>query len=64
MDLVRGLDPLLLIPLVGAVLLLWGLAKRTQPLIWFGLAGVLALPLVALANRVLSGEFPLPDLFS
>jgi hypothetical protein len=61
MDQLRGLDPWLLVPLVGGVVFLWGLAKRTQPLIWFGLAGVLALPAVALANWVLSGGISLPD---
>jgi hypothetical protein len=61
MDQLRGLDPWLLVPLVGGVVFLWGLAKRTQPLIWLGLAAVLALPAVALANWVLSGGLDLPD---
>jgi hypothetical protein len=61
MDRLASLDPWLLVPLLGGVVFLWGLAKRTQPLIWLGLAAVLALPAVALANRVLSGDFALPD---
>jgi hypothetical protein len=61
MDRIATLDPWLLVPLIGGIVFLWGLAKRTQPLIWLGLAAVLALPAVALANWVLDGGISLPD---
>jgi hypothetical protein len=50
---VRSINPMLLIPVVGLVMLMWGWAKRIQPLIWFGLAAILALPALGVIDYVL-----------
>ena len=43
------------VPVVGLILLLWGFARRTQPLLWMGLALLLVLPALAVVDRVLGG---------
>ena len=43
------------VPVVGLILLLWGFARRTQPLLWLGLALLLVLPALAVVDRVLGG---------
>lgn len=48
------LDPILLVPLAGLVLVMWGFARRNQPAVWIGLAAVLVLPAIALVERVLA----------
>jgi hypothetical protein len=42
-----------IVPVVGLVLLLWGFAKRIQPLLWLGLALLLVLPALGLVDRIL-----------
>jgi hypothetical protein len=51
-----GFNWMLLVPVVGLVLLLWGWAKRIQPLLWFGLLLVLALPVLGVVDRVLNSR--------
>lgn len=42
-----------IVPVLGLVLLLWGFAKRIQPLLWLGLALLLVLPALGLVDRIL-----------
>ena len=43
------------VPVIGLILLLWGFARRTQPLLWLGLALLLVIPALAVVDRVLGG---------
>lgn len=50
-----GLDWAFIVPVVGLVMLMWGFARRIQPLMWLGLAVLVALPAISLVERVLEG---------
>lgn len=49
-----ALDVTVVVPIVGLVLVMWGFARRSQPLIWIGVAALLVLPALALVDRVLA----------
>jgi hypothetical protein len=48
-----GLDWTFVVPVIGLVMVMWGFARRIQALIWLGLAALVALPAIALVERVL-----------
>jgi hypothetical protein len=50
-----GLDWTFVVPVIGLIMVMWGFARRIQPLVWLGLAALVALPAIALVERVLEG---------